>query len=84
MPDDIQLEHYYLLKSAIDDKNKINAFMALDLLEGDVSRWYADKSIEATAITDLETLTEAVEKEKWDAARKILDDLVAKYRPKAE
>ena len=84
MPDNMQSEHFYMLKSAIEEKNKINALMALDLFESDISRWYTDKSTEAMAKTDLKALTDAVGKEEWDAAGRILDELVLKYKPKQE
>lgn len=83
-PDDMQLEHYYMLKSAIEDHNKINALIALDLFKSDIDRWYSDKSMEAVAITDLKTLTEAVDRGEWDAAGKILEETVSKYRPEGE
>ena len=40
--------------------------------------------MEAVAITDLKALTEAVDRGEWDAAGKILEEIVSKYRPEGE
>ena len=83
-PDEMQWQHYQMFKTAIEDKNKVNALVALDLFEQDISRWYADRTTETTARSDLKVLRKAVENEEWASAAKILNDLVSKYKPKAE
>lgn len=83
-PDEMQWQHYQMFKSAIENENKVNALVALDLYEQDISRWYADKTTEATAISELKILREAVDKEDWDSAAKILSKLELKYRSEGE
>ncbi len=80
----MQWQHYQMLKSAIEEENKVNALVALDLFEQDVSRWYTNKLTEATAITELKELTDAVDQEDWDSAKKILMDLESKYRSEGD
>lgn len=83
-PDEMQWQHYQMFKSAIENENKVNALVALDLYEQDISRWYADKTTEATAISELKILREAVDNEDWASAAKILSKLESKYRSEGE
>ncbi len=83
-PDEMQWQHSQMLKTAIEEENKVNALVALDLFEQDVSRWYTNKVTEATAITELKELTDAVDQEDWDSAKKILMDLESKYRSEGD
>jgi hypothetical protein len=78
-PDKAQLQHYEMLKSAIDAKSKNDALAALKLLEGDVHRWQVDYSVIAITMHDQNSLTDAVNKEDWALANKILLNLNAKY-----
>jgi penicillin V acylase-like amidase (Ntn superfamily) len=68
-----------MLKSAIDAKSKNDALAALKLLEGDVHRWQVDYSVIAITMHDQNSLTDAVNKEDWALANKILLNLNAKY-----
>ena len=80
-PDEIQLQHYEMVKSAIEAKDRVNALAALALFEADIFRWHTNTLTEAVAITELLALTDAVDKEEWVSASKMLTDLKAKYRP---
>lgn len=80
-PDEIQLQHYEMVKSAIEAKDRINALAALALFEADIFRWHTNTLTEAVAITELLALTDAVDKEEWASANKMLTDLKSKYRP---
>jgi hypothetical protein len=80
-PDEIQLQHYEMVKSAIEAKDRVNALAALALFEADIFRWHTNTLTEAVAITELLALTDAVDKEEWASANKMLTDLKEKYRP---
>lgn len=80
-PDEIQLQHYEMVKSAIEAKDRVNALAALALFEADIFRWHTNTLTEAVAITELLALTDAVDKEEWASANKKLTDLKTKYRP---
>ena len=80
-PDEMQMQHYEMLKSAIEAKNRVEALAALALFEADIFRWHTNTLTEAVAITELLALTDAVDKEEWTSANKMLIDLKSKYRP---
>ena len=80
-PDEIQMQHYEMVKSAIEAKDRVNALAALALFEADIFRWHTNTLTEAVAITELLAFTDAVDKEKWASANKMLTDLKSKYRP---
>jgi hypothetical protein len=80
-PDEMQLQHYEMVKSAIEAKDRINALAALALFEADIFRWHTNTLTVATTITELLALTDAVDKEEWASANKMLIDLKSKYRP---
>ena len=80
-PDEIQLQHYEMVKSAIKAKDRINALAALALFQADIFRWHTNTLTEAVAITELLAFTDAVDKEEWVLANKMLIDLKSKYRP---
>ena len=80
-PDEMQMQHYEMLKSAIEAKNRVEALAALALFEADIFRWHTNTLTEAVAITELLALTDAVDKEEWASANKMLIDLKSKYRP---
>ena len=80
-PDEMQMQHYEMLKSAIEAKNRVEALAALALFEADIFRWHTNTLTEAVAITELLSLTDAVDKEEWALANKMLTDLKSKYRP---
>lgn len=80
-PDEIQLQHYEMVKSAIEAKNRINALAALALFHADIFRWHTNTLTEAVAITELLALTDAVDDEEWASANKMLINLKSKYRP---
>ena len=80
-PDEMQMQHYEMLKSAIEAKDRIDALAALALFEADIFRWHTNTMTEAVAITELLDLTDAVDKEEWASANKMLIDLKSKHRP---
>ena len=79
-PDEMQLQHYEMLKSAIEAKDRINALAALALFEADIFRWHTNTLTVAVTITELLALTDTVDKEDWASANKMLIDLKSKYR----
>jgi hypothetical protein len=80
-PDEMQLQHYEMVKSAIEAKDRINALAALALFEADIFRWRVNTLSLEVAVTELLALTEAVDKEEWASANKMLIDLKSKYSP---
>ena len=80
-PDEIQMQHYEMLKSAIVAKDRTNALAALALFQGDMLRWHTNILTEAAALTELLALTDAVDKGEWASANKKLMELKSKYRP---
>lgn len=79
-PDEMQMQHYEMLKSAIETQDRIDALAALALFEADIFRWHTNSLTVAVAITELLALTDAVDKEEWASANKMLIDLKSKYR----
>jgi len=79
-PDETQLQHYEMLKSAIEVQSKVDALAALALMQADVSRWRVHWSQIAKAMADLATLTDSVNEENWDLANKQFQDLKIYYR----
>jgi hypothetical protein len=75
------LQHYEMVKSAIEAKDRVNALAVLALFEADIFRWHTNTLTEAVAITELLALTDAVDREEWASANKKLTDLKTKYRP---
>jgi hypothetical protein len=69
-----------MVKSAIEAKDRINALAALALFEADIFRWNTNTLTVAVTITELLDLTDAVDKEEWASANKMLIDLKSKYR----
>jgi hypothetical protein len=78
-PDATQLQHYEMLKSAIEAKSKNDALAALALLQSDVSRWQTNVLITMNAYVDQAALTDAVDREDWAVANKRFQALAAKY-----
>ena len=81
-PDEMQMQHYEMLKSAIEAKNRVEALAALALFEADIFRWQEDTLTVANAITEIVALTDAVDKQEWASAQKMVQDLLSKYRRK--
>ena len=79
-PDETQLQHYEMVVSAIATKSRVDALAALALLQADVYRWRRDTLTEASAMTDLSSLTHAVDREDWALANKKVLELKSKYR----
>jgi hypothetical protein len=79
-PDEMQRQHYEMLKSAIEAQSKVDALAALALLQADVSRWKVPWPHIAKAWADLATLTDSVNKEDWDLVNKQFLDLKKYYR----
>jgi hypothetical protein len=78
-PDATQLQHYEMLKTAIEAKSKEDALAALTLLDGDVHRWEVNWAVIASTMHDQNALTEAVEKEDWPLANQRFQSLKSKY-----
>jgi hypothetical protein len=78
-PDSVQLQHYEMLKSAIEAKSKNDALAALALLDADVARWRETWTIIASAMYEQAALTDAVNAEDWPLATKLFNNLKAKY-----
>ena len=83
-PDEIQMQHYEMVVSAIAAKNRVDALAALALLQADVFRWRKDMLTVTNALTDLSALADAVDREDWTLADKTVLDLKAKYRGSGE
>ncbi len=79
-PDEMQLEHYNMVKSAIEAKSKPDALAALALMQADVSRWRTNIAVIMKAFVDLGVITDAVAEENWATADKLLQELTARYR----
>jgi len=79
-PDIIQLQHYDLVKTAIEAKSKHEALAALALLQSDVSRWRINSVVFMKAFVDLAAVTDAVDEEDWVMANKLFEDLTTVYR----
>jgi len=79
-PDEIQLQHYDMLKSAVDAKVKNDALAALALLQADISRWRINWAFVAMAYMDVSALTDVVNKEDWATASEKFNELHLKYR----
>ncbi len=79
-PDEIQMQHYEMLKLAIERRSKNDALAALALLQSDVSRWRKDVLTVVVAMVDQAALTDAVESEDWALVNKKFRELITKYR----
>ena len=79
-PDEIQAQHYNMLKSAIEAQSKDDALVALALLQSDVSRWHTDILTVVNAMVDLAAITGAVESEDWTLVNKKFQELTVEYR----
>lgn len=79
-PDEIQLQHYEMVKSAIEAKSRTEALAALALLQADVSRWRTNSAAIMKAFVDQGEITDAVNKEDWDLANQLFLELTMSYR----
>ncbi len=79
-PDEMQLQHYEMVKSAIEAKSRDEALAALALLQADVSRWRTNSLEIMKAFVDLGEITDAVNKEDWDLAYQLFHELTMSYR----
>ena len=79
-PDEMQLQHYEMVKSAIETKSRADALAALALLQADVSRWRTNSAVIMKAFVHQAAITDAVEEEDWAMANKLLKELTASYR----
>ena len=79
-PDEMQLGHYNMVKSAIEAKSKPDALAALALMQADVSRWRTNIAVIMKAFVDLGTITDAVSEENWATADKLFQELTVRYR----
>ena len=79
-PDEIQLQHYEMVKSAIEAKSRTEALAALALLQADVSRWRTNSAAIMKAFVDQGEITDAVNKEDWGLANQLFLELTMRYR----
>jgi len=79
-PDEMQLQHYDMVKLAIEAKSKTEALAALALLQADVSRWRTNSAIIMKAFVDQGEITDAVNKEDWAMANQLFQELTTSYR----
>src|SRR5262245_32835187 len=68
-PDALVNEHYELATTAIEAKSKHDAQAALYLLRSDVDRMRTNAPTMMAALARLYGVTNAVDREDWDAAR---------------
>jgi len=79
-PDEMQLQHYDMVKSAIEAKSRTEALAALALLQADVSRWRTNSAVIMKAFVNQAEITDAVNKEDWDLANQLFQELTTSYR----
>lgn len=79
-PDEMQLQHYDMVKSAIAAESKPDALAAIALLQSDVSRWRTNSVAIMKAFLDIAAITDAVDEEDWVMANKLFKDLTTTYR----
>lgn len=79
-PDDMQLQHYDMVKLAIEAKSRTEALAALALLQADVSRWRTNSAVIMMAFVNQAEITDAVNKEDWDLANQLFQELTTSYR----
>ena len=80
IPDAMQLQHYEMVKTAIEAKSRTEALAALALLQSDVSRWRTNSLVIMKAFVDIAAITDAVDEEDWVKANKLFEELTATYR----
>ena len=78
--DEMQLQHYEMVKSAIEAKSRTEALAALALLQADVSRWRTNSAAIMKAFVDQGEITDAVNKEDWGLANELFLELTMSYR----
>ena len=78
-PDETQLQHFEMLKSAIEAKSRVDALAALALLQSDIARWQAYWAVISSAYLDQAALTDAVNREDWALVNKKFLDVKSKY-----
>ena len=84
-PDAMAIEHYSMVLAAIDAKSKQDAQAALYLLRTDATRMRTNAADMQLALARMYSVTNAVDKEDWTAARAGLEALRASYgRPAAK
>ena len=79
-PDEIQMQHYEMVVSAIAAKKRVDALAALALLQADLFRWHTNTLTFADAMVDLSALTDIVDREDWGLANQQVLELESKYR----
>ena len=78
-PDAVQLQHYQMVKAAIEAKSRNDALAAISLFEADMYRWRTNTMSLMSAMAELVPLTEAVDKGDWDLSNKLFAGLKLKY-----
>lgn len=69
-PDEKQLQDCKLLISAIEAQSRVDALVALALLQADIARWQTNTLYLEQAIVDHSAVTNAVDKENWQLVNK--------------
>ena len=79
MPDQKQLQDCKLLLSAIQAKSRVDALIALALLQADIARWETNTLYLAKALVDHSAVTNAVDIEDWQLANQLIEELKSYY-----
>ena len=79
MPDQKQLQDCKLLLSAIQAQSRVDALAALALLQADIARWETNTLQLAKGMIDHAAVTNAVDKEDWQLANLLVEELKSYY-----
>ena len=79
MPDQKQLQDCKLLLSAIQAQSRVDALVALALLQADIARWETNTLHLAKALVDHAAVTNAVDKEDWQLTDQLIEELKSYY-----
>lgn len=78
-PDQKQLQDCKLLLSAIQAQSRVDALVALALLQADIARWETNTLHLAKALVDHAAVTNAVDKEDWQLTDQLIEKLKSYY-----
>ena len=78
-PDQKQLQDCKLLLSAIQAQSRVDALVALALLQADIARWETNTLQLAKGVVDHAAVTNAVDKEDWQLANQLIEELKSYY-----
>ena len=78
-PDQKQLQDCKLLLSAIQAQSRVDALVALSLLQADIARWRTNTLYLTKALVDHAAVTNAVDKEDWQLTNQVIEELKSYY-----